>query len=224
VSSLAYHGPVRLLSWSESSSQEFRFRLELLDGRTALEHFERVTRRTHKRAGQRYAAVWQTADGMEVSGPTELWFCGADWSHQAGATLKFSVHPDDVPWVRAQPTADTDELAPKLYLGLVQLDVDDKPIDQAKAAMAEWIETLKGGPKSKAAARNCQDREFQAFVGHRMALGRPASADECDQWIKRMIDLPSKKTLDHDDPRTGKPVWETYEAKVLRPFLTWSTA
>jgi hypothetical protein len=222
MTSLAYHGPVRLLSWSESSAQEFKFKLELLDGRNALAHFENVTRRSGKRAGQRYRAVWQSDEGKEIAGPAELWFCGADWSHQSGATLRFTVHPEDVAWVRAQPTLDVDELAPKVYLGLVQLDVDDRPIDPEKAARAQWAEGLTGGPKSKNVARLCQDREFQAFVGVRMNLNRPATLEEADDWVKRMCDIPSKKCLDHDDPKTGLPVWETYEARVHRPFLSWS--
>jgi hypothetical protein len=215
---LAYHGPVRLASWAESSSAEFKVKIELLDGREALEHFERATRRTKKRAGQRYRAVWQSEKGEAVGGaPEEVWFCGADWSHQNGATVKFAVHPADVDWVRAQRTADVDALVERFFLGLVQLDTDDKPINQAKAALVEWTDGLVGGPKSKAAARRCQESDFQMFVGQRLGMKGPASQDRCDQWIKQQAGIHSKKLLDH----LGE-AWERYERRVQTPFLTWT--
>jgi hypothetical protein len=218
---LAFHGPVRLASWSESSSQEFRVKLELLDGREALEHFERATRRTKKRAGQRYRATWQSEAGEVVEGaPSEVWFLGADWSHQNGATIKFAVDEQD--WIRAQRTVDVDANAPRWFIGLVQLDTDDKPINQAKAALVEWAEGLVGGPKSKAAARRCQESEFQAFVGQRLGLKKSATQDQADRWIKQQVGIHTKKLLDYADPTTQEPYWERYERRVQSPFITWT--
>jgi hypothetical protein len=215
---LAYHGPVRLASWAESSSQDFKLKVELLDGREALEHFEKATRRTKKRAGQRYRAVWQSEAGEAVEGaPQELFFCGADWSHQNGATVKFALHPDDVAWVKAQRTVDVDALVERYFLGLVQLDTDDKPVNQAQAAIVEWTENLVGGPKSKAAARRCQEPEFQVFVAQRLGLKAPATKEQADRWIKSQCGIHSKKLLDH-----VTETWERYERRVTSPYITWT--
>jgi hypothetical protein len=217
MTSLAYHGPVRLLSWSESSAQEFKFKLELLDGRNALAHFENVTRRSGKRAGQRYRAVWQSDRGKEIAGPAELWFCGADWSHQSGATLRFTVHPEDVAWVRAQPTLDVDELAPKVYLGLVQLDVDDRPIDPEKAAMRNGPRGSRAGRSRRtprATARTESSRRSSGTAWPQSAgdaRGVPTSGSSaCATYPRRNA---STTTI----PRRALPVWETYEARVLVP-------
>lgn len=220
--SLAFHGPVRLASWAESSSQEFRVKLELLDGREALEHFERATRRSKKRAGQRYRAVWQTEQGEAIEGPpAELFFCGADWSHQNGATVKFAVHPQDQDWLRAQRTHDVDELAERFFLGLVQIDSDDRPINQKQAALVEWAEGLVGGPKSKFAARRCQEPDFRVFVGQRLGLKKPATIDQADNWVKAQCGIHTKRLLDYADPTTQEPYWERYERRVQHPFITW---
>lgn len=218
---VAFHGPVRLLSWAESSSQEFRVKLELLEGRDALAHFEAATRRTKKRAGQRYRAVWQSEGGEAIQGPAELLFCGADWSHQAGATVKFAVHPGDEDWFRERPTADVDDSVERLFLGLVQLDDDDRPLDQTKAALAEWADGLVGGPKSKAAARRCLEPEFQMFVAQRLGQSSPASVALCDTWIKAQCGIHTKRLLDYSDPTTHEPFWGRYERRVQRPYITW---
>lgn len=220
---LAFHGPVRLHSWSDSSSLGFRAKLELLDGREALAHFERATRRSAKRAGQRYRAVWQNDQGEAIAElPGELWFAGADWSHQNGATVKFAISPDEQQLVRLSQTYDVDEHAPRWYLGLVQLDTDDKPVNQAQAALVEWAEGLVGGPRSKAAARRCQEPEFQVFVQQRLGLKHPATVDQCDTWIKQQCGIHTKRLLDYSDPTTQEPFWDRYERRVQRPFITWA--
>lgn len=222
---LAYHGPVRIHSWTDASKTGFRFKVEL-ESREALEHFETATRRNSKRAGQRYRAVWQDADGQALATmPAELLFCGANWSHQAGATVTFTVSDEaDEQRVKCQRTVDVDEdLAPRMFMGLVQLDGDDQPINQKKAGLADWADGLKGGPHSRAAAILCQAPDFQQFVGERLRLERPATMAECDRYIKTQCGIHTKRLLDHNDPRTGEPFWAKFERFVQRPFLSWVT-
>lgn len=218
---LAFHGPVRAYSWSESSSQEFRFKLELLDGREALEHFEKATRRRGKKSGQRYRAIWQGDNGDPLEGPTDLFFVGANWAHQTGATITLVTDDEGQAIVRLWQTADIDGLAPRMFVGLVQLDDDERPVNQAQAALVEWAEGLVGGPKSKAAARRCQEPEFQLFVMQRLNLKKPATKEQADKWIKSQCGIHTKKLLDYADPATQEPFWERYERRVQRPYITW---
>lgn len=221
---LAFHGPVRIYSWSETSSQGFKVKVELLEGRDSLSHFETATKRRKKRAGQRYHCSWQNKEGnMLENVPSELMFCGANWSHQGGAIVTFFIaDQDDMEKVRLWSTVDVDgEHAVQMFLGLVELDDDDAPINQRKAGLVEWAEGLVGGPNSKRAARLCQDPDFQRFVGYRKRMDGPATFEQCDDWIKRMCAIHTKKLLDYEDPRSGEPFIERYERWVHTPFITW---
>lgn len=218
---LCFHGPCRALSWTESSARGFRIKIELLDGRDALEHFEKATRRRGKKAGQRYRAVWQADNGETMEGPEELFFVGGNWSHQAGATVVFELDEQGAGLVRYWQTVDVDPLAPRMFMGLVQLDSDERPVNQAQAALIEWANGLVGGPKSKAAARRCQEPEFQVFVQQRLKLAKPATKEQADSWIKAQCGIHTKKLLDYADPTTHEPYWERYERRVQRPFITW---
>jgi len=117
---------------------------------------------------------------------------------------------------------DVDDLAERYYLGLVQLDTDDRPVNQAQAALVEWAEGLVGGPKSKAAARRCQEPDFQLFVMQRLKLKAPATVDQCDQFVKRQCGIHTKKLLDYADPTTQEAFWDRYERRVQQPFIAWS--
>jgi hypothetical protein len=220
---LAFHGPVRAASWAHTSSHGFRVKLELLDGREALEHFENATRRRGKKAGQRYKGVWQTEGGEAMEGPAELFFVGGNWSHQAGATVVFELDDDGANLVRYWQTVDVDPLAPRLFLGLVQLDSDERPVNQAQAALVEWANGLVGGPKSKFAARRCQEPEFQLFVQQRLSLSKLATKEQADRWVKSQCGIHTKKLLDYADPATQEPYWERYERRVNRPYVAWLT-
>jgi hypothetical protein len=227
TSELCFHGPVRVHSWSDTSAQGFRVKLELLDGRDALAHFEDATRRSKKRAGQRYRAVWQDNEGRALADmPAECWFCGANWSHQSGASIVFTVDDEGALAIRALgitvDSADSVEVVPTLFLGLVQLDDDEKPVNQREAALVEFAEGLVGGPKSKAAAMRCQEAEFQLFVGRRLGI-ETASVEQCDRYIKTHVGIHTKRLLDYNDPTTGKPFWDKYELHVNRPYLSWLT-
>lgn len=209
---IAFHELVRLKAWSDSSSRGPVIKVGLAS-RDSLGIFEKVTKRAAKRAGQRYASVWQDKDCV-WSMPIDLWFAGANWAHQDGASVKFSLAPEDLERLRSMVEVGDDPY----WLTLVQIDDDEKPIDQKKA---EVMDTLKGGPKSKRAAMLTQDDTFLEYVRFRMAASQGAPEDDispkqADQWLKEQCGIESKRELDHSDA-----AWDLFQTRVMSPFIRW---
>lgn len=213
---IAFHELVTIKSWADSSTRGPSIKVGL-PSRDALAVFEKITRRAGKRAGQRYKAVWQD-EGTLPPHSMDLWFAGANWSHQDGASVKFSVHPDDLDIFQdGRLQLERDDKPLPYWLTLVQVDDDEKPIDQQKA---EVMEQLKGGPKSKRVAMLCQQADFQQYVAYRVELmgGEPVSItfDEADTWVKDQVGVASKVEFDHN-----ADAWTMFEARVMSPFIRW---
>lgn len=216
---VAYHGQVTFLSWKDSSAQGPQLRFSLTD-RSELEHFDKVTRRSSKRAGQRYKAAVRT-DNMDPH-DVELWFCGANWSHQDGARVTFAVTDEELQWWRQLTPRDVNNDFPsRVWLTLVQVDTDEKPIDQVKAeAMAAvelpQAEPVKGGPNSKHVAQLVADLQFQQFLAAYLGSITPFDRESADEWVKDVCGVESKKEFDH-----RPSAWDTFRERVRRPFLAW---
>lgn len=208
---IAFHELVTVKSWTDSSTRGPSIKVNLAT-RDSLAIFDKVTKRAGKRAGQRYASVWTTEDGEEPIANLDLWFAGANWSHQDGASVKFSVMDLDAFRDGTLPMDDGEE--PIAYwLTLVQIDEDEKPIDQKKAERVE--EGMKGGPKSKRVAMLTQQRDFQAYVTYR-TNEKCETAEAADQWIKAQCGVESKREFDHN-----ADAWSMFEARVMSPFIRW---
>lgn len=209
---IAFHELVRIRSWADSSTRGPSIKVELRS-RDSLAAFEKITKRAGKRAGQRFASVWQyenPEDGPEVA--LDLWFAGANWSHQDGASVKFSVSDLDSFRDGTLPMEEGEE--PVTYwLTLVQIDDDEKPIDQKKAERVE--EGMKGGPKSKRVAMLTQQRDFQAYVTYR-TNEKIETAEAADAWVKAQCGVASKREFDHN-----ADAWSMFEARVMSPFIRW---
>lgn len=242
---VAFHDVVTLLGWSESSGQGARVKFAL-PGREALEHFDTATRRRKRRAGQRYYAVLGSVDNPPLTIATiNLWFAGANWAHQDGARVVFAVEADDLEAFRDMHARDQGAQAEAsvFWLTLVQIDDDEQPIDQDKAARVEdyryaagdlrdaeadahpqrlpedvrAADKLKGGPRSKNVAQLCYDDEFQWFVSEREDRDEKSTFTEADAYVKRVVGIASKVELDHDDT-----AWQRFIDAVRRPFFAWA--
>ena len=216
---VAFEGMVALAKWSESSRSGAKITVKLQD-REALAPFEKATKRRGKRAGQRYMVVVSSDKGEPISdAPSELWFAGADWSHQGGASVSFTV--DSLEWWRQFQTADQGGDGQVFHFTMVELQANDTPLDQDQADRAERANRPKGGPKSKFAAQRNQTTDFQAYVGYRTGMPkerwRLVGADTCDKWVKQVCGVESKVAFDHDED-----AWNRYEKLISRPFITWA--
>jgi hypothetical protein len=189
---IAFDGVVELLAWSESSGQGCTVKLGLVD-REALQHFDAATKRSRARAGQRYRAEW-IANGARQDMPGELMFCGANWSHQAGASTKFWIAIEDFDLIRSRTTRDQRALGGDQFrLTLRQLYDDETEADQAQIEMQELI----GGPISKNAARLCQDLDFQVYAGLAMHSPVRINADMAAEYVRQECRIQSRALLDH---------------------------
>lgn len=221
---LAYHGPVELLKWQDSSGSGPKVVLGLSD-RGELDHFDQATRRNKRKAGQQYRCYFQDKAGNNLKHtPDECWFFGGNWSHQQGATIALAFTEEHLAWFKTLKTRDNSETGERFYLALVELDDAGAPINQAKAKQFQDVLELKGGPKSKFAARRNKDVDFQRWVGHRMELDHNATVEQCDAWIKKICAIHSKRLFDYSDPVTGEEYWDRYQKWVERPFLAWGQA
>jgi hypothetical protein len=219
---IAFHELVTIKSWADSSSRGPSIKVAL-PSRDSLLAFEKITKRAGKRAGQRFASIWQRNEGPDSSEPRniELWFAGANWAHQDGASVKFSLDEDGFDWFKSglMPMMDGDEPA-EYWLTLVQIDEDEKPINQKKA---EVLEELKGGPKSKRVAMLCQQADFQDYVAYRInsaQVGGERIPDvdpkAADAWVKGICGIKSKVELDHNED-----AWAMFQSRIMSPFIRW---
>ena len=102
-----------------------------LASRADLTHFDKATCRRGKRAGQRYHAAFATVDiPPKPLEAMELWFAGANWAHQDGARVVFSVTHEDLEFFR-------ECAVPAFWMTLVQVDDDEKPVNQVKLEALE---------------------------------------------------------------------------------------
>jgi hypothetical protein len=213
---IAYTGLVRLLHWEQTSNMGTRIKLGLI-GREELEHFDRVTKRSKKHAGQRYYAVWCNTEGEAIEGmPDELWFYGAAWSHNQGASVQFSLHDEDFDKIKPHPTFDGAAQGKAWVLSLIELDGEDRPIDQAQREFAEAaaVATPTGGPVSKSAGILCQAPDFKRFL--QVKAQRPIVTDEdAATAVRQLTGVESRAWLDHDPDARAK-----YDA-LKSEFIRW---
>lgn len=209
---VAFHELVAVKSWADSSSRGATIKVAI-PSRDSLAIFETITRRSGKRAGQRYKAVFQSIDGA-IKVPMDLWFAGANWAHQDGASVKFSLETSDLEFFRDGTLVMEVDGDPVYYwLTLVQIDSDEKPIDQKKA---EVMEELKGGPRSKRVAMLCQQADFHRYVEYRgHALGENPDVS-ADTWVKLQCGISSKREFDHNED-----AWNLFQTRVMSPFIRW---
>lgn len=212
----AFHGLVTLISWKDSSAQGPRLSFHLGDGRAELDHFDRVTRRSSKRAGQVYQAV-ATPDTHDAHS-LELWFCGANWSHQDGARVTFAVTEEELAWWKQLTPRDVNDDKPtRLWLTLVQVGADGKPVNQAQADRVEQaMQAPKGGPNSKHVAQLLHDQQFQLWLAKHLGSITAFDYEACDEWVKDVCGVQSKVQFDHEPQ-----AWELFREKVRKPFLQW---
>lgn len=208
---IAFHEIVTVKSWADSSSRGPSIKVQL-SSRDSLATFEKIVKRAGKRAGQRFASVWQDAEAT-WNLPIELWFAGANWAHQDGASVKFSLTSTDLETFRNMIDFGMEGEPPEYWLTLVQVDEDEKPIDQKKADRLEA--GLKGGPKSKRVAMLTQQKDFQAYVSYRTNV-KIETTEAADQWLKEQCGVESKREFDHNPD-----AWSMFEARVMSPFIRW---
>lgn len=215
---VAFCGLVQLDHWELTSNQGARIKLSLWNGRDDLEHFDKVTKRTKRRAGQRYFATWQDpVSGETIEGmPSEVWFGGASWSHRSGATVLFTLMPEDIEAIKGQRTKDETGEGTRWYLALVELDDDDQPIDQAQRDMLESLTPAqpKGGPVSKNAGMLCDTEDFQRFLQAHFQT-QVNDGKEAAVLLRQHCGVDSRAWLDHDDEARAK-----YE-ELKQAFMRW---
>lgn len=216
---VAFHELVTVKAWTDSSSRGPTIKVGL-GSRDSLTIFETVTRRAKKRAGQRFAAIWQD-EALSRKYTMDLWFAGANWAHQDGASVKFSILSDDLETFQQDwklPLANNDGHPIFYWLTLVQIDDDEKPIDQKKAELMDATEPKpKGGPKSKRVAILTQQPDFQQYVYFRKR--EPAGPDpmgDADRWVKETCNVTSKVEFDHNEA-----AWDLFQTRVMSPFVRW---
>lgn len=215
---IAYQGLIELLHWEHTSNSGTRIKLALM-GLDELDHFERATKRTKRRAGQRYMAVWQSAEGVALEQmPSELWFAGASWNHSAGAVVVFTINPEDLDVFMGMTARDsgTAEHGSRLYMALVELDADEEPVNQRQRDLVEALrpEPVKGGPISKNAGMICQDQQFQRFLQAKFQT-KCQDAETAGDLVRQYCQIDSRAMLDHDPGAR-----EHYE-ELKREFVRW---
>lgn len=223
---VAYHGPVELIHWEDTSGGGARIKLGLAD-RDELKYFDSIIKRRKGYAGQRFSFFWQTIDGDALQlMPSEGWFAGAQWSTNVGASIVFSLHPADLDLIRGLTARDQqdEKFGHKCFLSLVELDDDETPIDQQQREKVEAVAAppRKGGRWSKNAGILCNDMDFQNYVLQKFAPGdRPNTEDEtlatfCAAWLRGRCSIASRRDLDHDDGALHR-----YQTLVKKPYLDW---
>jgi hypothetical protein len=215
---IAFEGMVRLANWRDSSNSGPRVNFALAN-KDALTPFEKVTKRRGKKAGQRYQMHVADSVGVPVEGaPDECFLAGAQWSHSSGASITLAFTEVDF-WRRF--ATDDDGEGTTFHFVLVQMNDDERPIDQVTEDAMHRASKPKGGPRSKFVAQRNQTPEFQAYVGKRTEMPPDrwhlVGADTCDKWVKQMVGIESKAELDHSEDK-----WDTYQRLINKPFVSWA--
>lgn len=214
---VAAFAQVALHNAESSNAVGYKLTLRLLD-EAEYEQFSGITKRKKGKAGGRYRGYFLHVD-KNLCTQADLIFLGWTMSNSAGAKLRFemeSVNAFD--HFRSLPAGE------EWSLTLVELDDEEKPVDQKQR---EVVETVKGGPRSQRAGAMCSDPEFQTFVNLQLMSrssfkirkfnGR-ATPDECAQFIRDKCRISSRAELDHD-----AAAWDRFTAWVSKPFAIWSS-
>lgn len=119
---------------------------------------------------------------------------------------------------RGQDRAAKNKAGKRYILMLVEVADDEKPVDQHKAQQAERV---KGGPRSKRAARLCLEVDFASFVSASSPTFRKAHAhlsdtEFCRQYILETCRIDSRAQLDHNDRAA-----HLFEKSVIGPYMQW---
>lgn len=210
---VAYQNIAELYSWRHTSASGCKATWRLAN-RDELAHFDKVTKRKGGKAGQRYMLVVADPATGEIYHQAEVWFMGGEWKHTVGALVAFQFEGFEAIQVYTTlPTADQYTTGGfEALVTLVQLDDEDNPIDQQKA---DLIESLKGGPKSKHAARLCKDPDFIEWVGQ--ILGKATDEHGAAQLVRSKCGITTRAEFDHD-----QLAWTRFERLIEGPFIRWA--
>lgn len=222
---VAYHGWVWLSNAINSHQFGLRVQVRLChDNDLAI--FEKIKKHRKKSAGSgMYRVMTKREDVEKWYGPVDMLYI--TWSHSIsnGVTITFEMSSLSE-WNRIRDSKaiksgyEIDQL-PKIEIMMIELDNEGKPINVKQRAKLEKMAAKrswgKGGPRSKHAARLCQDAEFIAWYMELVNKGgavpdtTPAAVAE---WMRQKADIDSRAQLDHDPAALQR-----WEDRVYKPFL-----
>ncbi len=211
---IAFEGRVELLHWEETSQWGFKVKLGLAS-RAALDAFDKTMKRSKKRGGQRYHAIFENVTPKTV----EAMFCGRGWAESKGAHIALHI-PDskDQQWFRFHKTDDQEGECQSWNIMLLEVAEDETIINQKKRDKAYSVPV--GGPRSKAVAMLLQDADFIVWLDTVSVHNQNDSFrtfDGRDALVKNRIGIKSKIELDNGNDQA----WTLWEQQFHRPFIQW---
>lgn len=229
-SELVYNAPVELWSWSETSSTGRRVKLRL-NNRDELAAFEKdkIQRRWGRNPTPRLGDIYRMSvfgvNDKELRGEhiavIDFWFKGAGWNDKKGAHIAIEIQEDvHFDFFKLLPTLDNTESGGAIiWIAIIQLDEQGKPVDQVQRRIAEQEERPKGGPKSKRCARMCREPAFWIFITNWVTVRgyekEFLDQDDVDIFIRHMLNIKSRAELDHNEK-----AWDYWLQNFEKPYLT----
>lgn len=219
---VAYHGTMFLKGAMDShrTGMQVQFRLELEQDYTVFKDFSR--KKKNKAGSGLYRCFFRSPDSESWGEQSwDLWFLRYNVGNH-GADVTFEV-ADPSFWnlLRSMPAIDDGSEPPGMYVVMAQIGEDGKPVNIAARARLERARLKskwkKGGPRSKHAARLCQDPDFAHYV--MLKLKRQSiSEEEVAEWVRKECGIDSRAQLDHDPQAL-----ERFEERVMSPYLRATT-
>ena len=232
---IAYHGFTHLQGASDSHRFGLRIQIRLEDEKDYKEFKSFRKHRKGKAGSGLYHCYLKSESESEWSGPLDLRFINWSLTSSKGAVVTFEMDDYDE-WRHMRDNAALDEGYEVEQLGriefiLVELDEEGKPINVKKRARLERARLKrkwgKGGPRSKHAARLCQNDRFLWWLTMQVKAGELAAAEpggftealgpaEAAEWMRKTCEIDTRAQLDHDPAAL-----ERFEQRVQRPFLRY---
>lgn len=146
----------------------------------------------------------------------EVQFCGWADNHTSGPRVTFWLADgDQLSFFRALTTKKGGRAGQRFYMTLVEIQDDERPVDQEKRRQIE--EATRGGPLSKHAAMLCRDEAFRRWLAEMEQMDASDVTEEiAADWIRGQCGVESRAELDHNVGAAQK-----YHNLVREPFIEW---
>lgn len=217
ANNVAYAGEMQLMEakWTDKDGHLVRFKL-VAPNEERPNPFKSYTKRRSGRGGTRFGAAVSHVQGVktdEVCYSGELMLAGWADSSTHGYTVTFWCEPPETGMHAFEGYARGSDT---FMVALMELDEDEKPIDQAQRERVERAQAPKRTQTlSQAAALLCANRDFQRWISSRH--GVTESREQAAEWMRNELGIASRRELD-----TDRDVARRYHDEIRRPFLRWN--
>lgn len=222
MTDLAYAASVSMheAKWTDKEGSTVTFKLPMTESEDQRNPFHAFTKRRKGRAGTRFMLVCVDVKLNQEIYSDEVMLCGWNDSQSNGHTVKFWLATDTMghPFEGFERNE-----ADRFYISMVEIDDDNKPINQKMRDRVESQGKTSSERVSYVAAMLCKNEGFWTYVTEIDPYAQKEGLDAADlgedgarTFLCNTLGIKSRAELDKSELLA-----QQFHEQIRRPFLVW---